>query len=99
MSPRPAKRPAAKRPVKRNHGAGLPEQHTPSEAVAYAIIVQYVDLTPSVNRIMHADLGEPGRFHAITLFRESLGVPGDPNRIPDNAIEAGRLADADHPVQ
>ena len=27
---------------------------------------------------------------AITLFRASIGVPGDPNRYPDAAIEAGR---------
>ena len=32
-----------------------------------------------------------GTMHAITLFRESLGVPGDENRNPMVAIEAGRL--------
>jgi hypothetical protein len=83
----PAKR--AKRPT-----AILPENHTPSEAFAHALSLEFLDLTPSVNRIMAAELGEPGRMHAITLFKASLGVIGDPNRNPANAIEAGRLVDA-----
>ena len=78
------KRAAAKGPV-------LPENHTPSEAVAHAIRTESIDLTPSVNKIMNAGLSEAGCFHAITLFNESLGVPGDPNRYPAAAIEAGRL--------
>jgi hypothetical protein len=86
------KRTPAKR-VKRNL-AVLPENHTPSEALAHALQIEFLDLTPSVNRIMAAELGEPGRMHAITLFRNSLGVIGDPNRNPANAIEAGRLVDA-----
>lgn len=80
---------AAKRAARQ--GAVLPDDHTPSEAVAHAIRVQYIDLTPSVNRIMDAGLSEDGTMLAITLFRDSLGVPGDPNRIPAHAIEAGRL--------
>jgi hypothetical protein len=75
-----------------------PEDWTPSQVAANEITQQYRDLEPSVNRIMTADLGEDGRMHAITLFRESLGVPGDPNRIPVNAIEAGRLAELDQPA-
>jgi hypothetical protein len=89
----PTKRPTTGKRGKQ--GSGLPEQHTPSEAVAHAIAAQYADLAPSVNRIMASDLGEPGRFHAITLFRESLGVPGDPNRNPVHAIESGRLVDVE----
>jgi hypothetical protein len=43
-----------------------------------------------VNRIMNAGLHEAAAMKALTLFRQSLGVPGDPNRYPDHAIEAGR---------
>jgi len=88
---------AAKRPstTKRGKGkdAGLPEGHLPSEAVAHAISLEFSDLAPSVRRIMDAELEEPGRMHAISLFKASLGVPGDPNRNPAVAIEAGRLVD------
>ena len=81
---------AAKRAAK---GVVLPEGHTASEAIAHAVGTQYNDLTPSVNRIMNSGLGETGKLHAITLFRESLGVAGDPYRNPANAIEQGRLVD------
>ena len=76
-----------------------PENQTPSEAIAAAVMAQYGDLKPSVERIMNADLGEQGKMQAITLFRESLGVPGDVHRDPAQAIEAGRLADAAAPAQ
>jgi hypothetical protein len=72
----------------------LPENHTPSQAIAHAITTQYADLAPSVNRIMEAELREPGMLHAITLFRDSLGVLGDPNRNPAEAIERGKAIDA-----
>jgi hypothetical protein len=71
-------------------GSALPENHTPSEAVAHAILSESIDLTPSVNKIMNAGLSEAGCLHAITLFNDSLGVPGDPNRHPAAAIEAAR---------
>jgi hypothetical protein len=88
-----AKRPSsAKRPAK-GRGVVLPENHSPSEAIAHAISTEYNDLTPSVTRIMESDLGEAGRLHAITLFRDSLGKLGDPYRNPANAIEAGRQAE------
>ena len=74
--------------------ATLPENHTPSEAVAFDIRMDRIDLSPSVNRILGAGLNEPGTFHAITLFQNSLTSPGDPNRDPSVAIEAGRLVDA-----
>ncbi len=94
-----AKAPAKPRPTARSTAAKraaakanvLPEDHTPSEAAAHAIRMEFGDLTPSVNRIMNAGLHEAGTMHAITLFRESLGVPGDENRNPAVAIEAGRL--------
>jgi len=93
--PVPAKAPAKPRKAATKRGAKpnapLAEDHTPSEGVAYAIRTEFVDLTPSVNRIMNAGLHEDGTMHAITLFRDSLGVAGDPNRNPMVAIEAGRL--------
>ena len=74
--------------------ATLPENHTPSEAVAFDIRQDRIDLSPSVNRILGAGLNEPGTMHAITLFQNSLTSPGDPNRDPSVAIEAGRLVDS-----
>lgn len=86
-------RPTAAKRLADSKLAALPENHTPSEAAAHALIRQYGDLEPSVNRIMAADLSEPARLHAVELFQASLGVPGDPNRMPLNAIEAARLQD------
>lgn len=94
-----AKRPTTRKAVSAKRGAGLPENHTESEAVAHEISAEYNDLTPSVERIMSSDLGESGRLRAITLFRASLGVPGDPYRNPAAAIEAGRLVDAEPAAQ
>ncbi len=74
--------------------AVLPENHTPSEAIAFDIRMERIDLAPSVSRIQNAGLNEPGTFHAITLFQNSLTSPGDPNRDPSVAIEAGRLVDS-----
>jgi hypothetical protein len=68
----------------------VPEDRTPSEVVAATILAGYSDLAPSVSRIMEAGLGEDGQLYAITRFQESLQVPGDPMRLPANAIEAGR---------
>lgn len=87
-------RPTAAKRLADSKLAALAENHTPSEAAAHALIRQFGDLEPSVNRIMNSDLSEEGRLHAVTLFQASLGVPGDPNRMPLNAIEAGRLIDS-----
>jgi hypothetical protein len=95
---KPVAKPVAKAAAKPRKAAAkrgvaaltLPEDHTESEAVAYGIRVEFNDLTPSVNRIMNAGLHEAGALRAITLFRDSLGVPGDANRDPAVAIEAGR---------
>ncbi len=90
--PTPKPRPATSKPTTRRAKVAAPvEDLTTSEGVAQAIRIESIDLTPSVNRIMNAGLHEAAAFRAITLFRESLGVPGDPNRYPVNAIEAGRL--------
>jgi len=80
-------RPATKRA---KAAAAAAEDLTTSEGVAQSICNESIDLTPSVNRIMNAGLHEAAAFQALTLFRASLGVPGDPYRYPDNAIEAGR---------
>jgi hypothetical protein len=82
---------AAKKRAGSKHIAALPADHTPSEAAAHALVDGYPDLEPSVNRILNAGLDEAGRMHAIELFQASLAVPGDPNRIPANAIAAARL--------
>ena len=86
----------AKRAPSRKQAAPLPENRTESEIVADALLARYNDLAPSLNRIMGAGLGEPGRLYAITAFQDSLGVAGNPMRDPANAIAAGRLHD--HPV-
>jgi len=66
------------------------ENGTPAQLIADGILDAFADLAPSVNQIMEADVSDSGRLHAITLFRDSLGVHGDPMRNPANAIEAGR---------
>ena len=88
-APAKPRKAATKRGVKPN--SVLAEDHTPSEAIAHAIRMEFGDLSPSVNRIMNAGLHEAGTMHAITLFRESLCVPVYENRNPMVAIEAGRL--------
>ena len=81
--------PARSRKSKKSTAAQR-ENGTPSQLIADGILDSYVDLAPSVNQIMEADVSEGGRLHAITLFRDSLGVDSDPMRNPVNAIEAGR---------
>lgn len=48
------------------------------------------DLTPSVERIMSADLTEPQRHRALSLFEAPLGETGYPHRDPRQAIETAR---------
>lgn len=66
-----------------------PATLTPAELIGYEIVSRHADLTPSVDRILKSTMSEAGRLHAITLFRDSLGQPGDPNRHPATAIAAG----------
>ncbi|MFM2071517.1 MAG: hypothetical protein RLZZ623_1780 [Actinomycetota bacterium] len=94
----PAPRTAAAKRAAAAKQAALAENHTPSEAAAYALVREFTDLEPSVNRIMAAPLDEAGRLHAITLFHASLGVNGDPNRVPANAIAAASALHGEHPV-
>lgn len=62
------------------------DQMTPSQQVAHTIKTTFSDLAPSVQLIMEADITEDQRFQAITLFRDSLSSPGDPNRNPRHAL-------------
>ena len=83
-------------PTKRTTKKGapvLPENSTPSEILASAIVTDRIDVTPSVRRIMDAALGEEGRMIALTLFQEALGTQGNPMRDPLKAIEAGHKVD------
>lgn len=56
------------------------------EQLAHSVVTDYVDLTPSVERIMAAELDEGQRLVALTSFVESLARVGDPNRDPRVAI-------------
>ena len=56
------------------------------EQLAHRIVSDYGDLTPSVERIMSAELDEDQRLTALTSFHDSLSEIGDPNRDPAVAI-------------
>lgn len=76
-----------KKPATRWHDGTTPiEDLEPHERIAHEIVVQYGDLSPSVERIMASDLDPEGRTQALTAFRDSLGSIGDPNRDPRVAI-------------
>lgn len=73
----------AKKVVSRwSQGAADVEDLPPRERLAHEIVSQYADLLPSVVRIMDADLTEEQSLVALTAFRDSIGVAGDPNRDP-----------------
>lgn len=83
-----------KLPVSRWHNGTIPvEDLAPNELLAHQIVTEFGDLTPSVVRIMEAELSEEDRSVALNSFRDSLGTIGDPNRDPrvaiENAIGAG----------
>ncbi|MGD9795631.1 MAG: hypothetical protein AB7V43_19365 [Acidimicrobiia bacterium] len=83
-----------KRPTKKAKPVVAREDLTPSELIASEIVARFGDLTPSVNRILDAPMGEAGRLQAITLFRDSLTQPNDPMRNPFAAIAAGQALEA-----
>ena len=68
--------------------AATPDELGPANLIAYEIVAERRDLLPSVERIMNAGLDEAGTVGALTLFRSSLTVAGDPNRDPRVAIAA-----------
>jgi hypothetical protein len=59
---------------------------SPSQQAAEEILMRFPDLTPSVSKIMTADLSEDQRLRVITQFRTALTTVGDPNRDPRYAI-------------
>lgn len=56
------------------------------EQLAHQIVTDHLDLTPSVERIMTAELDDDQRLTALSSFHASLGQIGDPNRDPRTAI-------------
>lgn len=60
----------------------------PRERMAHEIVSAHGDLLPSVERIMDAELTEEQGLAALTAFRDSIGVAGDPNRDPRVTIAA-----------
>ena len=58
----------------------------PCEQLAHQIVTDHGDLTPSVERIMMAEIDDEQRLAALTSFHASLGQIGDPNRDPRTAI-------------
>lgn len=73
----------AKKVVSRwSDGTTAVEDLAPRERLAHEIVSAYADLLPSVERIMDAELTEEQGLAALTAFRDSIGVAGDPNRDP-----------------
>lgn len=70
-----------------------PSSLTPAEGIGHDIVSRYVDLAPSVERILGSPMSDAARLHAITLFRDSLERPGDPMRHPAAAVAAGLALD------
>jgi hypothetical protein len=67
-------------------GATDVDELPPRERLAHEIVSTHGDLLPSVVRIMDAELTEEQGVAALTAFRDSIGVAGDPNRDPRVAI-------------
>jgi hypothetical protein len=82
----PTKKAKTKPAAENWRSPGSPDDLSPVERMAHAIITERSDLFPSVERIMTAPLNPDGRLQALTLFRESLHNPGDTNRDPRVAI-------------
>ena len=78
----------AKKPENPYLTADSPEDLGPSDRIAYEIVAERRDLLPSVDRIMSAEIADDQRERAITLFRDSLQSPGDPNRDPRVSLAA-----------
>jgi hypothetical protein len=64
------------------------EDLAPSERIAHELVSEFADLSPSVEKIMDAEISDEGRSRALELFRTSLDAIGDPNRDPRVAITA-----------
>ncbi|MFZ4718278.1 MAG: hypothetical protein ACOYMR_02570 [Ilumatobacteraceae bacterium] len=57
-----------------------------TQQLAHDIVTERSDLTPSVERIMSAELSDEQRHQALEAFAASLAVLDDPNRDPRVAI-------------
>jgi hypothetical protein len=79
---------ASAQPIRPYLGSPDPEDLSPAYRVANEIVTTRSDLLPSVDRIMGAGLNALNEEQALTLFRDSLGRPGDPHRDPSIAIAA-----------
>jgi len=74
-------------PATRWHDGSTPVEELPAdEQLAHGLVSERLDLAPSVERIMNAELTEAQRTHALEAFNVSLDNPGDPNRDPRTAI-------------
>jgi hypothetical protein len=87
-----ARKPVSAQPVRPYLGSTNPEDLSPAYRVAHEIVNTRADLLPSVDRIMAAGLNTSDEERALTLFRDSLGHPGDPHRDPIIAISAATSA-------
>ncbi len=63
-----------------------PDDLGETDRIAYEIVKERRDLLPSVEKIMNCGLDTDSVLRALTLFRDSLGQTGDPNRDPAVAI-------------
>jgi hypothetical protein len=80
-------------PATRWHDGSTPIEELPAaEQMAHQLVSERADLTPSVVRIMDAELTEDQRTHALNAFNVSLDNPGDPNRDPRTAIANALVA-------
>jgi hypothetical protein len=93
-----AVRPSRKPPQNPFLTTTTPDELPPAQRLAYDIVAERRDLTPSVTRIMNAGLTEDDTVGALTLFRSALGVPGDRNRDPRIAIAAYGGVTAESPT-
>jgi hypothetical protein len=62
------------------------EELAPNQQLAHQLVTDRSDLTPSVERIMTAELDEAQQRVALESFQASLGSFDDPNRDPRVAI-------------
>jgi hypothetical protein len=62
------------------------EELAPNQQLAHQLVTDRSDLTPSVERIMTAEIDEDQRLAALTSFHNSLSAIDDPNRDPRVAI-------------
>jgi hypothetical protein len=76
-----------KQPISRWHDGTTPvEDLSESDQIAHTLVTERRDLSPSVARIMDAELTDDQRNVALALFRDSLYADADPNRDPRVAI-------------